>query len=395
MGIDVGVGLSARFFGLTIGGIPIGIGGVISEVFRELTTWVAQGAGALIVGLGQTLDATTKPQLTGGFSLEFAVVVRIGAALAMPFLLLAIIQAIVHQDLGILLKAAFIRLPLAMILSGVAVEIVALALNATNGLSNDLLGVAGGSAQALFTNLATGIVQEVTTSVSLGGSAGVVLAAFAAGVAFFLWLELIVRSAAVVVATLFIPIALAGLVWSATAHWARRLGEVIAALVLSKLVVVGVLSLAALSVGSGTGISSVFEGIALLVLASLAPFSLLKLLPILEAGAISHLDGVAPRAARSGFTAGDATIGFAYERITSNRRDAQHSVIDEIGYFEGTQRSGADFGRLVDTVQADFIDPIETLPSSIAHARPADGDLPVVAHPPEATRHLKDPNVER
>ena len=79
-------------------------------------------------------------------------------------------------------------------------------------------------------------------------------------VAFVLWVELAVRSAAVAAATLFLPLALAGLAWPATTHWARRLGETLAALVLMKLVIAGVLSLAATAIGSHSGIPGSSKG---------------------------------------------------------------------------------------------------------------------------------------
>jgi hypothetical protein len=86
------------------------------------------------------------------------------------------------------------------------------------------------------------------------------------------------------------------------------LADTLAALVLGKLVIVAVLSLAAgaLSGGTGTapsgaessggGFASVLGGAALLLLAALAPWSLFRLLPFLEAGAAGHLEGVSQRA---------------------------------------------------------------------------------------------------
>ena len=70
--------------------------------------------------------------------------------------------------------------------------------------------------------------------------------------AFVLWLELLIRAAAVYVAVLFLPLALATLVWPAVSHWCRRLVETLAALILSKFVIVATLSLAAGAVSSGT-----------------------------------------------------------------------------------------------------------------------------------------------
>ena len=90
--------------------------------------------------------------------------------------------------------------------------------------------------------------------------------------AFVLWLELLIRAAAVYVAVLFLPLALATLVWPAVSHWCRRLVETLAALILSKFVIVATLSLAAGAVASGTagtgahgsGFSAVLAGGALL-----------------------------------------------------------------------------------------------------------------------------------
>jgi hypothetical protein len=52
-------------------------------------------------------------------------------------------------------------------------------------------------------------------------------------------------------------------------------------------------------VGSGTGggssFASVLAGGALLVLSTFVPFSILRLIPMVEAGAIGHLEGVRQR----------------------------------------------------------------------------------------------------
>jgi hypothetical protein len=122
--------------------------------------------------------------------------------------------------------------------------------------------------------------------------------------ALVLWLELVVRAAAVSAAVLFLPLALAALVWPAVAHWCRRLADTLVALVLSKLVVAAVLSLAVGALAGGLGVSgssegggfsSVVTGIALLVIATLSPFTLLRLVPAVEAGAVSHLESARHR----------------------------------------------------------------------------------------------------
>ncbi len=121
--------------------------------------------------------------------------------------------------------------------------------------------------------------------------------------ALILWLELVVRAAAVSAATLFLPLCLAALVWPAISHWCRRLAETIAALVISKFVIAAVISLAAGALAGGLraagpnggGFAAVGTGVALLVIATICPFTVLKMVPAIEAGAIGHLESVRHR----------------------------------------------------------------------------------------------------
>ena len=119
---------------------------------------------------------------------------------------------------------------------------------------------------------------------------------------FLVSIELLMRAAAVYVAVLFLPLALASLAWPAIAHWCRRLVDTLVALILGKFVIVSVLSLAAGALDAGTGgqgggsFAAVIGGAALLLLASLAPWALFRLLPFLEAGAVAHLEGLSQRA---------------------------------------------------------------------------------------------------
>jgi hypothetical protein len=86
-------------------------------------------------------------------------------------------------------------------------------------------------------------------------------------------------------------------------HWCRRLVETLAALILSKLVIVATLSLAAGAVSSGTagtgshgsGFSAVLAGGALLLMATFTPFAILRLIPAVESGAVGHLEGLRQR----------------------------------------------------------------------------------------------------
>ena len=90
---------------------------------------------------------------------------------------------------------------------------------------------------------------------------------------------------------------------------ARRLGETLTALVLSKLVIASVLALAAGLLGSSSSVAGVVEGVALLAVAAFAPFALLRLVPAVEAGAVAHLEGLSRQPVRAGQRLGTTIAG--------------------------------------------------------------------------------------
>jgi hypothetical protein len=94
-----------------------------------------------------------------------------------------------------------------------------------------------------------------------------------------------VRAAAIYVAVFFMPLALACYVWPATAAIARRTVELLAALILSKFVIVATLTLGVAALHGGPSADNAVVGSAILLIAGFAPFCLLRLAPIVEAGA--------------------------------------------------------------------------------------------------------------
>ncbi len=291
----------------SIGGAVAGAG--IDAVFNGLSQWVASGAQWLLSQIGNVLVSTTSIDLGADWFLKhYEVMTALAGVVVLPLLLVSTLQAIYRQNAGQLVRSFFVQLPLALLLGVVAVQIVILCLSATDALCAEVAGGSGSDVHALLTGMSKGLIIAMADP----GMATFVLllvGLLVAAAAFVLWLELLVRSAAVYVAVLFLPLAMATLVWPTVAHWCRRLVETLTALILSKFVIVATLSLAASAVGSGTagtgdagaGFASVLAGGALLVLATFVPFSILRLIPLVEAGAVGHLDGVRQRAA-SGLT---------------------------------------------------------------------------------------------
>jgi hypothetical protein len=269
---------------------------IINGFFRAYERWVETGTAWLLREAWRAMSATTEPVLTGSaFTAEYHVMILIGAGSAVPLVGIAAIGAIARQDPSGLLRTALLRLPMALLLTGVVIELVSLGLTFTDQASLALLDTGGDAVGRLFAHLTVAVGPVAPGLLGFGQLLLVLVVAF---VGFMLWIELAVRSAAVAVAALFLPLALAGLIWPATSRWARRLGETLTGLVLMKLVMAAVLALAggALSADAG-GLSSIVEGVALLGLTVFSPFALFRLIPMVEAGAVSHLEGVQPAAA--------------------------------------------------------------------------------------------------
>ncbi|HEY4929351.1 MAG TPA: hypothetical protein VIH95_09390 [Acidimicrobiales bacterium] len=292
-------------------GSVVGFG--VGSVLDAISGWVTGGAVWLLGQIGGVLSTTTAIDLGAPwFRAHYATMVGLAGVVIVPLLLLGVLQALYRQSAALLLRSVLVNVPLAILLTAVAVTLVQIGLAVTDSLCAAVSGGAGLDTGHFMSTVAAALTPVGATS-GQPGAPGFVL--FLGGIAVvvgavLVWMELLLRSAAVYVAVLFLPLALAGLAWPAISHWSRRLADTLAALVLSKLVIVAVLSLAvgALAGGTGstpsgasgpsTGFASVLGGAALLLLAALAPWSLFRLLPFLEAGAVGHLEGLSQRARR-------------------------------------------------------------------------------------------------
>ena len=287
----------------------------ISSVLGDLGHWVADGAAWLLGQIGAVIGSSTSIDLGASwFTAHYATMAELAGVVIVPLLLLGIIQSVYRQNLSALLRSVLVNVPLAILLTAVAVQLVQLGLSVTDALSAAVAHGAGLDAGTFMSSVVTGLsdssaagIPGVPTFVLFLGALAVVVGAV------LVWVELLILAAAVYVAVLFLPLALASLAWPAIAHWCRRLVDTLVALILGKFVIVSVLSLAAGalagSVGAtpsgvtagtagsgGGGFTAVLGGAALLLLSAFAPWALFRLLPFVEAGAVGHLEGLSQRA---------------------------------------------------------------------------------------------------
>ncbi len=289
----------------SIGGSVASAG--FESVLSGISQWVASGAEWLLAQIGDVLSATTTVDLGASwFQTHYGQMTALSGVVILPMLLASTLQAIVRQNPGQLIRTFLVQLPLALLLGVVAVQIVILSLSATDAMSDAVAGGTSTDVSSLLNGVTSGLVDSAADP-SIASFVLLLVALLIAVAAFVLWLELLIRAAAVYVAVLFLPLALATLVWPAVSHWCRRLIETLTALILSKFVIVATLSLAAGAVSSGTagtgdhgsGFSSVLAGGALLVMATFVPFAILRMIPAVEAGAVAHLDGLRQRGTAS------------------------------------------------------------------------------------------------
>jgi hypothetical protein len=397
-------------------------GSIVSSGFESIlggiSQWVARGAEWLLAQIGTVLSSTTTVDVGASwFRSHYETMTWLAGLIVLPLFLVSTLQAIVRQDPGQLMRTFVFRLPLALLLSGVAIQLVVLALAITDSLSDAVAGGAGGSMTTLLSGVASGLIASAADP-SIAGFVLLLVGLLLAIGAFVLWLELLIRSAAVYVAVLFLPLAIATLVWPAVSHWCRRLVETLAALILSKFVIVAVLSLAAGALSSGTagtgvhgaGFSSVLGGGALLLMATFVPFAILRMIPAVEAGAVGHLEGLRSRAtgplARTARSAASLALSQGLAAAGDARLMAASSFAGEggtgggggtsaggTGGTAGTRAKGAGpVGVTADTKPDDVVGPNgETYQELLDQVTPENGGLIADA----AGRFIGDPSSQR
>ncbi len=225
--------------------------------------------------------------------------------MGLAMLLLAVLEGLAQGNAGLLARVVFVNLPLAFIATSVAYAVVQLLLVATDGLCHAIASASGDNSQHFFKAAITGLGEAGgSAGKEVGGRAGgpvgevagqaegtaavplfvtflaAIIGAFAA---FMVWLELLMRDAAIYVVALFMPLALAASIWPRWSGALRRTGELLVVVIGSKFVIVSIISLAAGLVAENDGrVEHILAAAALMLLACFAPFVLLKLVPFAE-----------------------------------------------------------------------------------------------------------------
>ncbi len=267
-----------------------------------IVSWVSDGAAFVLHETAHVLADTTAPRLTSTwFSAAYWRVASVATVVTLPFLCAASVQALIRSDLMLLARAAIGYLPLAMLAIAIAAPLTMLLLAASDQLAAAVSSAAGGQGVSFLDRVVgpVGAVRAFSGSPFLAFLVGLFIVAGA----LMLWIELLMREAAVYVIVLMLPLVFAAFVWPARRIWAVRSVELLVALILSKFAIVAVLSLGGAALGHSVhhDLGGVLAGMVLLILSAFAPWALLRLLPLAElasgtAGVLRGHSGTAFRA---------------------------------------------------------------------------------------------------
>ncbi len=266
------------------------------------TSAIAAGAAFFAGEIAHVVSRGTSADVTAPwYRAIYGRVAGFAVGVALLALLLALAEGATLGD-GALVAAALRAVPYAAIMTAAAASLVMLALRVVDAASSDIAGPNMREvthvlhmAAALFVGL--GLVAKASTVAAAHGGAlvhlGMIakLAAFPAAMfAIFgaiataaVAAELVLREVAIYASVLFLPLILAARIWPRLRHAGERLGRVLGAVIVSKLVLVVVLAMLAGAILHG-GLSGLAVGIAGLFAVALAPAMFYGLFVLAEHG---------------------------------------------------------------------------------------------------------------
>ena len=264
------------------------------SALRSFTAAVAAAGKFFLEKVGGLIHGTTSPDVVNAdwFASQYRVMMALAVVIALPILLVSVAQSIVRADGMQAIRSAFVFLPLAAILSAVGPAMVQMLINISDWMSAALGGNAAADAQKFMSDAGSALAGLGAGTLNPAAPVfGVLLGALIVTLgALSIWLELLLRAAAIYISVLFLPLALAAMIWPAGWRWCRRLIEFLIAIIFAKVFIVAIINLAAAGLARG-GLGDKFEGVlaggALLLMAAFTPIALLKLIPLAEAAVVT------------------------------------------------------------------------------------------------------------
>src|SRR6266542_1828497 len=250
------------------GAVTAATAGVVAtagdSALRSFTNAVAQAGQWFLDKVGKLINGSTSPNVetAGWFVAQYRIMLALAVIFALPMLLLSVAGSIIKADVSQAIRSAFVYLPIAGIFSFAAPACAQILINSTDWLSTAIGSNASANAEKFLHDaggwlgaLGAGTVNPVAPVF------GVLLAAIIVVLgAISIWIELILRSAAIYIAVLFLPIGFAAMVWPRGWPWCRKLIEFLLAIIFAKVIIVAIINLAAAGDLGGDGADRLVDG---------------------------------------------------------------------------------------------------------------------------------------
>lgn len=272
-------------------GITTGIGGAVQGAATSaadtamggLASAFAEAGGFFLGKLAELLGSTTQIDVGADwFTQRYAVMFGISAILTFCLLLLSVVKAVLRGDGLEAVKSGTTYYVAAVVASAFAPALVYLLVQLSDAVTAALTYGAEEETQQFLTGTGETLVKVGLVNPAGGAATVLITAVVTIFCSVILWLELLLRTAIIYVATLFAAPTFAGLVDRALWKHARRWIYFTISVIFAKPVVVAVLGLAAAGAGdAGTsdGFSSVFVALALMIVSIFCVGLLFRVIP--------------------------------------------------------------------------------------------------------------------
>jgi hypothetical protein len=253
-----------------------------SEIMNTLASWMIGAATQITVFVSREMQQTTTPQLESAWYLtQFRPMADLGAALSLLVAMIGLASAAIRRSPEAL-AATLVGMVRAGLGTALVIPLTVIGLGIADQISSAVLTA---SPHAFWATIA-----HAWGTKGFGGFGSSALAMLIALIevfaGIFVWLELIVRDAAIYVIPLFFAASLAAAIWPVLSAWPGRLARLLLLFVILKPVALIVLSLAGGAAAAGLSFSggvsgsvgTILAAIVIFALAAFAPWALMYLL---------------------------------------------------------------------------------------------------------------------
>ncbi len=310
-------------------------------IIGGLVAWVIDAVVWVVGGVFDFFIDATDPNVQADWFITgdgpYATTAGIGATLLVGFVFAGIVQGTLSGDVGGMLRRMVVDLPVSVLGMVGLVTVTQALIQLTDVLSTHVL--------SSFKDEISDFTAVVTSLTTLGGGPATAFVVFLLGLVTVLAgvtlvAELVIREALIYIVVALAPLVFATRLWPATKGAARKLLELLCALILSKLVIAIALAVAAAAaVGSGSGGEvtslptpevyaedpggSVTQAVGILLTAAAAfgvaafsPLLIARLLPLTEAAVVAQgVRGGPMRAGQQGMSMANTAQSVSGRRL--------------------------------------------------------------------------------